>query len=58
MSITVCIEFEGTSICSNNGIFSACTVFRIVVMNGTIFVEFKLTSKLSTILVEIDMDAV
>ena len=58
MSITICIEFEGTSVGSDNGIFSACTVFCIVIMNGTIFVKFELTSKLSTILVEVNMDAV
>ena len=58
MSITICIEFEGTSVGSDNGIFSACTVFCIVIMNGTIFVKFELTSKLSTIFVEVDMDAV
>ena len=58
MSITVSIEFEGTSVCSNNGIFSACPILSIVIVDSSVIVKFEFTSKLSTILVEVNMDAV
>ena len=58
MSITVSIEFESTSICSNNGIFSACTILGIVIVDSAVIVKFEFTSKLFTVLVEVNMDAI